>query len=135
MDNNYILKPMTVVNNKWDYQLFLSSKKIKHIREIEEQLVNAHQDGCFGLDGYCIPCNKDVQFVVDMQFGGYHNEQISIQNWMERLECPICKMNNRQRLIALLVNQSLIDQAGKNIYFMEQVTPNIQLGSNSIKWT
>ena len=41
----------------------------------------------------------------------------------ERLECPLCKMNNRQRLVTTIIEQLLINAKIQNIYFMEQVTP------------
>ncbi len=58
-----------------------------------------------------------------MQSGGQRQGNSWIPNWRERLECPLCRMNNRQRLIATLVKQRLDGSTKKHIYFMEQVTP------------
>ena len=75
------------------------------------------------MDGFRVPCNKKVSFLVDMQSGGQLQGNEWVPNWRERLECPLCRMNNRQRLIATLIKQELDVQHKKHVYFMEQVTP------------
>jgi hypothetical protein len=47
-------------------------------------------------------------------------------NWRETLTCPLCGMNNRQRLIATLVKEHLDPFRNKSVYLMEQVTPFFQ---------
>ena len=44
-------------------------------------------------------------------------------NWRENLVCCECGMNNRQRLVAKLVQQAALDVAHPRVYLMEQVTP------------
>ena len=58
-----------------------------------------------------------------MAFGGQRNLLGRIPNWRERLVCPNCQMNNRQRLIASLIMQELSNHQRKKVYFMEQITP------------
>jgi SAM-dependent methyltransferase len=75
----------------------------------------------FSIPGYCLPCEKQVEFRVDYLAGGSRSAG---PNWRERLICPHCQLSNRQRLVATLVSQALTDVApGKRIYLMEQVTP------------
>jgi SAM-dependent methyltransferase len=47
-------------------------------------------------------------------------------NWRGRLVCSLCGMNNRQRLVAKLVQQCAIGFVHPRIYLMEQVTPIFQ---------
>lgn len=76
------------------------------------------------VSGYCVPCQQPSNFIVDMGSGGYFSNQYGwVPNWRERLECPSCRMNNRQRLIATLVKQQISGDSKKNVYFMEEVTP------------
>jgi SAM-dependent methyltransferase len=58
-----------------------------------------------------------------MKSGGQWQGKHWIPNWRERLECPNCQMNNRQRLVTTLVKQILHNQPRKSVYLMEQVTP------------
>jgi SAM-dependent methyltransferase len=75
----------------------------------------------FPIPGYCLPCEKQVEFRVDYLAGGSRSTG---PNWRERLLCPNCKLSNRQRVIATLVSQVLADvSSGKQIYLMEQATP------------
>jgi hypothetical protein len=101
----------------------LKSDAITKISAIEKQLLDAANSEAFATTGFCVPCNKKVAFIVDMQSGGQHHHNGWIPNWRERIECPLCRMNNRQRLIATLVKQALSTKHGQHVYFMEQVTP------------
>jgi SAM-dependent methyltransferase len=75
----------------------------------------------FSVDGFCQPCGKKVSFLVDMQYSVDVGRRIP--NWRERLVCPFCQLNNRQRSIAALTTQHIKENGGANVYFMEQVTP------------
>lgn len=132
MNNGNLLKPIAIIDSKIEFQQFLNLNNLKFIKDFETKMLDEYSDGCFGVKGFCIPCNKDVSFIVDMQFGGYQIGKNSIPNWRERLECPICSMNNRQRLIASLVKQLLFNQTGKSLYFMEQVTPIYRWAINNL---
>ena len=121
--NRPLLKPIASVKSRKDFEQVLQGDSIKQITAIEKQLLNDANTGAFAVDGFCIPCEKKVSFLVDMQSGGQRHVNGWTPNWRERLECPLCRMNNRQRLIATLVKQELSGKPRQNIYFMEQVTP------------
>lgn len=93
------------------------------VAQIEREIIAQSKGEAFAVEGFCVPCNKQVQFLVDMQSGGQRHAHGWIPNWRERLECPYCRMNNRQRLIATLIKQSLANKHEQKVYFMEQVTP------------
>jgi len=118
-----ILLPVGSAKTKQDYMQILESSAIKKIDQMAKQLLaNANAEE-FVVDGFCLPCDKKVSFLVDMQSGGQRQAHGWTPNWRERLECPLCRMNNRQRLIATLINQKLSNNKNQNVYFMEQVTP------------
>ena len=101
----------------------LESPALKQTNQIAKQLLADANSDAFAVSGFCVPCNKNVSFLVDMQSGGQRHANGWMPNWRERLECPLCRMNNRQRLVATLLKQALSDRQGQQIYLMEQVTP------------
>lgn len=101
----------------------LASSALEQASQIAEQLLSKANSEAFAVDGFCVPCNKTVSFLVDMQSGGQRHAHGWTPNWRERLECPLCRMNNRQRLIATLLKQTLSDKESQQVYLMEQVTP------------
>jgi O-antigen biosynthesis protein len=121
-------QPIAAVRNKEEFEQVLSLDIFKKIKSIENDLIDSANAEHFSVEGFCIPCNKRVHLLVDMKSGGQRIGYCWIPNWRERLECPSCHMNNRQRLIATLVKQRLGSQDSDmtKIYFMEQVTPIFQ---------
>ena len=117
------LQPLAVVKSRGELDQLLESESIKQIYAVEKALLQRAKSEVFSVRGICIPCAKTVSFQVDTQFGGQRQESGWMPNWRERLECPICRMNNRQRLMATLVKQVLSVKKGQDVYFMEQVTP------------
>ena len=121
--NQPLLKPIASVKTQKEFEQFLKSDSIEQIGVIEKTLLDGTNAEAFAVDGFCVPCDKKVSFLVDMQSGGQRHKNGWTPNWRERLECPLCRMNNRQRLVATLVQQVLSTKQGQHVYFMEQVTP------------
>jgi SAM-dependent methyltransferase len=72
----------------------------------------------WALDGFCKICARAVAFQGDWK---HSNGQIA--NFRERLVCPFCKLNNRQRFMAhLLTVMTRLEAPQAPIYFHEQVT-------------
>jgi len=117
------LRPIATVNDYEQFNMLLESDSIKEIKVIEKSLVESSVTEAFSVEGYCVPCSKTVPFLVDMESGGRREGDVCLPNWRERLECPSCRMNNRQRLVATLIRQELDVEQKKSVYFMEQVTP------------
>ena len=59
-----------------------------------------------------------------MKYGGERQTSGFVPNWRERLVCPFCQLNNRQRLVATVMKQRLEKYYTRTatIYLMEQVT-------------
>lgn len=127
------LLPLGSVNNRQDYERLLDNEVIHLIRHIEKQLLSQANAEAFAVSGFCVPCGKNVSFLVDMQSGGQRHAQGWSPNWRERLECPLCRMNNRQRLVATLVKQELSAGQGKRVYFMEQITSIFNWASSTFR--
>lgn len=72
----------------------------------------------FTIKGYSYPAKKEVNFVVDYEYGDGKNI-----NWRERVVCPETKLNNRVRAAIHLLDIECEPQAKDNIYITEQVTP------------
>lgn len=117
------LTPIASVQNREDFNLVLKGDQIKQIRSIEKTLIDSSKSEAFTVEGFCVPCGDKVPLLVDMHSGGQRQGNSWLPNWRERLECPQCRMNNRQRLVAALIKQELDVPHKKHVYFMEQVTP------------
>ncbi len=118
------LEPVFIANSRQEYDHGMESFHFEKLKKIQDSLISKSLSESFSTKGFCICCNKSVQLIVDMKWGGQLIDGKSVPNWRERLECPNCHMNNRQRLIATLVKQYFKEKsAPASVYFMEQVTP------------
>jgi hypothetical protein len=118
-----LLDSFRIIKTHEDFVNAWHSDFLRKIRELGDALINATNKEAFAVDGYCVPCGKNVSFLVDMKLGGQRQANGWLPNWRERLECPLCKMKNRQRLMATLITQELDVHYKKHVYLMEQVTP------------
>jgi glycosyltransferase involved in cell wall biosynthesis len=127
-----VLLPIGSAKCRQDYVQLLASNALKQTDKIARQLL-ALANSEAAVDGLCVPCNKSVSFLVDMQSGGQRHANDWTPNLRERLECPLCRMNNRQRLVATLLKQALYNKQGQQVYLMEQVTPIFNWATTSFK--
>jgi hypothetical protein len=82
--------------------------------EFERALAAGHEDDDnWSVPGYCLACDAPARFIADWvsSVGG-------VPNWRERLRCPVCDLNNRQRFVAHLVRET----QARDVYLYEQVT-------------
>ena len=117
------LQPVFIARDRAQYEEGLKHPAFDHLKHTEDHLIETASAEGYSTDGFCIPCNKKVPLHVDMLWGGRRVENKNVPNWRERLVCPVCQMNNRQRLIAALVKYRLEQTSAAQVYFMEQVTP------------
>ncbi len=106
------------------HRLLDSDESVQRIK-IEREIAVAHNDkASWNLRGFCLICDMEVDFLVDRLSGGQQVDGVWVPNWRERLTCPNCSMNNRQRLVATLINDYVQRNCGQqHIYLMEEVTP------------
>ena len=79
----------------------------------------------YRLPGYCRVCEREVDFRVDRQCGAVDVLGGWRPNWRERLVCPCCGLNNRQRMMAQAARSVVKRYKDRrpSVYLMEQVTP------------
>lgn len=88
---------------------------------LERGLGERHPDGRFKFDGYCWVDRARVSFAVDyayaLESGGRKRP-----NWRERLVCPKCGLNNRQRAMIHVACVGLGLHRETKLYLTEQVS-------------
>ena len=85
---------------------------------------DAAKEGTFTAPGFCIACNTQVEFLADFHYALVSAPDGTIApNWRERLVCPKCGMNNRQRLSIHILKEVLGPRVESIIYATEQETP------------
>jgi GT2 family glycosyltransferase/glycosyltransferase involved in cell wall biosynthesis len=120
------LTPVAVCRDREEYLKYRRSEASRIAVEAKNALIASHgEQMAYSIPGYCIPCGKQTLFLVDMLSCGIKTERGWVPNFRERLECPGCRLNNRQRLVASLMKQQItvLGDAGVMVYMMEQVTP------------
>jgi hypothetical protein len=115
------LEPIFLAFSKLDFELFISSLKHRKIQEEIEKFQTLNNKEEYFIKGFCDVCKSNTFFLVDMSSGGYFKDNKYSHNFRERLVCPKCNLNSRQRLIATLTEQIIKDKKNK-IYLMEKVT-------------
>lgn len=77
----------------------------------------------FTAPGYCFPCGKYVNFMIDYRFCGDETVAgLKIPNWRERLTCPRCGLNNRVRASVQFLEEIMGCRPESAIYISEQTT-------------
>ncbi len=94
--------------------------------DLELALAQAHPDVPFKVPGRCWVDQADVEFEMDYLYATDLGTR-RIPNWRERMVCPVCRMNNRQRACVHVATEHLRLRADSRIYITEQVTPTFHL--------
>lgn len=76
----------------------------------------------FYVPGYCEPCEKAVDFLVDYHGTSEVDRASGQPNWRERLVCP-CGLNNRMRLALHVFRRHCRPAAADALYLTEQLSP------------
>lgn len=124
-DGNAELAPLAKVRTRAEFEAALTREAGLHQTEMDVSLSRKLSRKRFYVDGFCSACNRKTPMLVDYLFAEKRNGQELVPNWRERVVCPFCGMNNRQRLVAGLIREILNkdDPSCRHVYFMEQVTP------------
>lgn len=113
------------VASREDYATWSCAQKLKFCREREQTIARQHGNAeDYLLHGYCRVCEREVDFLVDRQCGGGESQGIWLPNWRERMVCPVCGLNNRQRMMAVAARGIVKSYRDRrpDVYLMEQVT-------------
>jgi hypothetical protein len=113
-----------------EYERHVRTADFEYCRQFERDLAVRHSaDKQYEVAGHCQLCHVDVDFLVDRQAGAKELDGVWFPNWRERLVCPSCGMNSRQRAILSIAAQairSLPKTPRPVVYLMEQVSPVYQ---------
>lgn len=124
--------PLAVVRDATAHAMALDADEaVRALAQAHMLCVEANAES-FTIEGFCAPCGRSVRFIVDGIAGAGMVQGVLQPNWRERLECPLCRMNNRQRLMAMLLARDAVSlQSGEPVYLMEQITPLFEWASRS----
>jgi SAM-dependent methyltransferase len=114
------------VRSNTEYKKYLQMPTLTVCEKRESAIISQHgQIDQYKLPGYCRVCEKEVDFLVDRECGALDIQGGWRPNWRERLACPCCGLNNRQRMMAHLVRSNVQRYKDRRpaVYLMEQVTP------------
>ncbi|MGD9610380.1 MAG: class I SAM-dependent methyltransferase [Desulfovibrionaceae bacterium] len=122
MDSNTTrLEPVTVLRSNKDFILYARISKL--FDEYEKHCI-IKKDDVFFHSGYCLCCDSQVDFLIDYNYSFHLEDGSRFPNLRERVVCPLCKMNSRQRLVAGLILKNISKTSEpQSVYLMEYVTP------------
>ena len=110
------------VSSHEEFKQYFSEMQDDHNRRHQFEKSLLKDSNPFNLGGYCYPCKKRVQFLVDYQYAS-EIDGVLTPNWRERLVCPSCGLNNRMRSAIHLFHKLLKPDKKSHIYLTEQRTP------------
>jgi hypothetical protein len=94
---------------------------------LERHLAERFRGRRFELPGFCGACAKAVDFRGDFEWAWTAPDGVQVPNWRERLVCPSCGMNGRQRWMIEVVDALAAAPRPADrpltIYLMETVSP------------
>ena len=98
------------------------------------RLQESATDDFVSFDGFCVPCNARVALQLAMgptgPLTGHRNP-----NWRETLTCPMCGMNNRQRLVATLTQGTARTVPRQDCVFHGAGHTDVSVGRSSVSAT
>jgi len=87
----------------------------------ELALATRFPDVDFTVGGHCWVDDEDVAFRMDYLFATDLGHR-RVPNWRERMVCPLCGMNNRQRAALHVASEALGLRRTSRVYMTEQVS-------------
>lgn len=112
--------------SRTDYQALVEDSRFDVRWKLEEFLAKAHPRARrFVLPGVCAVCERAVDFTGDYANAWQSPSGTLVPNWREVLNCPLCRMNGRQRMMASLVARIVRSRRPTSLsaYLMEAVSP------------
>ncbi|MEA1676918.1 methyltransferase domain-containing protein [Nitrospirillum sp. BR 11163] len=117
-----LLKPTFTARNRAEFFDGMTNADFSASDRVEAEVIAQGEVGQVFTRHFCLCCGQTVEMLTDYQYA-FEVDGRKIPNWRERVVCPHCGMNNRQRLTAQLVHQHVEQYGCSTLYFMEQVTP------------
>lgn len=117
------IDPLFVASDRQSFFQAADHPALLEIAQRCSEVARRHPSGAFHLRRFCLCCNETMPMLVDYEYGRVEEDGGRTPNWRERLVCRGCGMNNRQRLVAKLIQQCAAACQRPRVYLMEQVTP------------
>lgn len=127
-----VLEPVFLARSREEFDTGRRDPAFQSVLALGDRLIEGFHGESFLFQATCLCCERPAGLLVDLQQGGRVIDSKKVPNWRERLECPGCGLNNRQRLMAALVKWVLAEHERASIYLMEQVTPFYRWASKSL---
>src|SRR6266404_2417434 len=89
------------------------------------------------VPGFCAPCVRAVDFVASFDGAWQGPDGTLVPNWRDYLRCPTCAMNGRQRRVAQLIIEWVMDLRCRDRlagYAMERISPLYSWSVGSFPW-
>lgn len=119
------LAPIAVCRSRPEWEKFRSSDEFADAQRQDEAILSIHRsEETWWIAGYSAPARRGVIFkaaaLAAVRVGGAER----YPGLRESLVCPVTGLNNRQRLVAALVERELVEEGeGVAVYCMEPATP------------
>ena len=108
------------VRGRTEYEREMAKPEWRSRENAELNLALDHRhDEQFAVPGFSLLAGKQVDFLVDRQYGAELRDGVTIPRWRERLVCPLTQLTNRQRAMVLFMRR----YAARDFFMFEQVTP------------
>lgn len=110
-------------SSKADYVRILGRRWVRESLEYEQHLARVNKRRKrWVFEGYCSACHATTMLRVDRRWGARREDGVWIPNWRERMVCPTCRLNGRQRYIAGLLQDAVAERSKPRVYMTEQLT-------------
>jgi hypothetical protein len=89
------------------------------------------------IPGFCTVCQRAVDFAASFDGAWRAPDGTLIPNWRDYLRCPVCTMNGRQRMIAQLIVEWIMNlqrRVDVEVYMMEQISPLFRWATTTFPW-
>lgn len=120
-----------VLHSQAEYAQYVKDRLPEQERADQAAAEGGRKNHAWRLQGYCEVCAAPRAFALD-----WRSSQEIVPNYRERLVCPECGLNNRQRSMFASLKRRLRPEPGRTprIYLYEQVTPFYRAAQNLLPW-
>lgn len=105
------------IRNRKDYEALHRDYASAEMETVLHNMVLGTKRKRVWYPGRCQVCRKNTNLLID----NLYSEGPTKVNFRERMVCPLCQLNNRQRVMARLVMDEV--NSDSLVYLTEQVTP------------
>lgn len=106
-----------------DYQACqeIIAERLEYEKELTQILLASENKSC-RIAGFCEVCGQKSEFLVDFKYSDH-----IMPNLRERLICPVCNLNSRQRyMVSTVLKEVSSMKSVPKIYLYEYITPVFQ---------